>query len=123
MNEGIVKWKLGWSVFLRAFLLYFVLAVLSILLLPARALWEFSSSWPSWVRTPAILLGFIFALYVFPMIFYWTARITGHLQGSDKSEFARIKDIERERNEYGEKDPWEIENPTGSGPDERGHSE
>ena len=117
MNEGIEKWKLGWNVFFRALLLYFVLAVFSLLLIPSKALWEFSASWPIWARFSAGMLGFVFALYVFPMIFYWTARITGHLQGSDKNKFAEIKKAERGRNEYGEKDPREIKNPSGSEPD------
>ena len=117
MNNRIEEWKLGWNVFLRALLLYFVLAVFSLLLIPTKALWEFSASWPTWAQFSAVMLGFIFALYVFPMIFYWTARMTGYLQGSDKSKFARIKKIERERNEFGERDPWEIDDPAGSEPD------
>lgn len=114
MNKWIREWKLGWGVFLRFLLLYVVLAVFSLLLIPANALWEYSASWPSWSRVPVILIGSVFVLYVFPMIFYWAARMTGYLQGSDKGEFAKMKNIERERNEFGEKDPWEIDNSTGS---------
>ncbi|MET3870991.1 hypothetical protein J3R74_000861 [Puniceicoccus vermicola] len=107
MKEGIAKWKLGWNVFLRALLLYLLIAVFSVLLIPAKGLWEWTASWPFWARIPMLLVCLTFALYIFPMMFYWTARITGYLQGSDRDEFSRIRLVEREKNEYGEKDPWE----------------
>lgn len=111
MKEGITKWKLGWNVLLRALVFYLVLAALSFLLLPTKALLDFSVSWPSWARFAAITAGLIFALCLLPLIFYWTARMTGNLQGSDVDQFSRIELLERERNEFGEKDPWEVEDP------------
>jgi len=121
MNLFIKKWKLGWSVFFRILLLYLILFGFSLLIFPLGYFLELSETWAKWARIPVILFYGILGLYLFPMVFYWAACITGYLKGSDEEAFIEIERLEKQMNRYGERDPWESDDLSESEQDRRGN--